>query len=329
MGKSALNLIIELGVIIMNSKLNYIMLKFSIFLFFLMSIVDLCHGQNINQNVNQNINQNTIVINNQPVIEKKEYIIKYRPIYIEKPQPRRYPRKLPAPICLQGFLWVYPEDLGTYTSGPNDIISQINRQGLHGRNNWRVPNANELQLMENYADKCGLGDGIYLSTSHRNGILRLVSTGMSIREQQDQAVAERTRQAIEEEFRAEQRAAAHRASINQQNSLVACGKGVWANGLLWASTNEGSNNPYDQGIAYRNVTYRENWRLPTESEIRTLLRQSTRYGSYYRHSSGLVIPFGVYAIQGGNNTNYIMLPNMMTSSGNASKLIRLVQDKIY
>ena len=303
--------------------------KFSLFLFLFMFVANFSYGQNINQNVNQNINQNSIIINNQPVIEKKEYIIKYRPVYIEKPQPRRYARKLPAPICLQGFLWVYPEDLGTYTDGPNDIIAQINRQGLHGRNDWRVPTTNELQLMENYAEQCGLGDEIYLSTSHSNGILRLVSTGMSVREQRNQAAAEWARQAREEELKAAQKAAAHQASIDQQNDLVTYGKGFWANDLLWASTNVGSNDSYSKGVAYSKVTCPDNWRLPTESEFRTLLRQSTKYGSYYQHSSGLVSPFGVYAIQGGNNTSYIMLPNMMTSSGNASKFIRLVQDKIY
>ncbi len=303
------------------------MKKVAIIFFILFGMV--CHSQNINQNVNQNINQNSIIINNQPVIEKKEYIIKYRPVYIEKPQPRRYAKKLPAPVCLQGFLWVYPEDLGTYAGGPNDIIAQINRQGLHGRNDWRVPTTNELQLMENYADKCGLGDGIYLSTSHRNGILRLVSTGMSVSEQRSQAAAEWARQAREDELRAAQKAAVHQASIDEQNRLVAYGEGCWVNGLLWASKNVGASDSYNKGVAYSKVTCPDNWRLPTESEFRTLLRQSTKYGSYYQHSSGLVIPFGVYAIQGGNNTSYIMLPNMMTSSGNASKFIRLVQDKIY
>ena len=306
---------------------------FTFFLFIFMFMGGVCYSQNINQNinqnVNQNINQNSIIINNQPVIEKKEYIIKYRPIYIEKPQPRRYARKLPTPIRLQGFLWVYPEDLGTYADGPNDIIAQINRQELHGRNNWRIPTTNELQLMENYAEQCGLGDGIYLSTSHRNGILRLVSTGMSVQEQHNQAAAERARQAREEELRVAQATAAHQASINKQNNLVAYGEAFWANGLLWDATNLGSDEPYNKGVAYSEVSCPENWRLPTESEFRTLLRQSTKYENYYQHSSGLVIPFGVYAIQGSNNTSYIMLPNMMTGTGNALKYIRLVQDKIY
>lgn len=51
------------------------------------------NNYNSNRNVNVNNNSNTVIINNQPVQErviyKTEYIEKYRPIYIEKPQPKR------------------------------------------------------------------------------------------------------------------------------------------------------------------------------------------------------------------------------------------------
>lgn len=313
------------------------MVKLSIFILLLISMSDVCYSQNINQNVNQNVNQNTIVINNQPVIEKKEYIIKYRPVYIEKPQPRRYARRLPAPVCLLNYLWVYPEDLGSYDGGPDGIIAQINRQGLHGRNTWRIPTSDELQLMENYADKCGLGDGIYLSTSHRNGILRLVSTGMSVKEQQQKAAAaarERARLAQQQEAaaaaRERARLAQHQAAIDQQNSIANLGRGCWVNGLLWSSSNMGTSDPHAKGIAYTNVNCPANWRLPSENEFRSLIRQSTKHSTYYQHSSGLIIPFGVYAITSNNGTNgYIMLPNMMVSSGSAPKFVRVVQDKIY
>lgn len=314
------------------------MYKFLFVFALFMFMDDFCYSQNFNQNANQNVNQNSIIINNLPVIEKKEYIIKYRPVYIEKPQPRRYARKLPAPICLQGFLWVYPEDLGTYTGGPNDIISQINRQELHGRNDWRIPTENELQLMENYADKCGLGDGIYLSASHSNGILRLVSTGMSVREQREQEAAEAAeareaelrfmQQAKEaQELRSAQWAAEYQASIDEQRRLVASGNGFLIDGIIWASTNVGSNDPYNKGVAYSSVKCPKHWRLPSESEMRALLRQSTRYENYYQHSSGLIIPFGAYAIQG--TKSYIILPSMIKSSGDISKHIRLVQNMKY
>lgn len=324
----------------MYIKTHFLAVGFPITVLLLFFTVGVCNGQNINQNanqnINQNVNQNTVVINNQPVIEKKEYIIKYRPVYIDKPQPKRTARRLSAPVCLLNYLWVYPEDLGSYANGPSDIIAQINRQGMYGRNNWRVPTDDELRLLENYADKCGLGDDIYLSTSHRNGILRLVSSGLSV---QEQKAAEKERQAQLEQLRlqrereqaeaaaqmAAQADAAHRASINRQNNLVSSGSAVFVGSLLWATSNMGARSPYDKGVAYSNISLSDNWRLPTADEFRTLVRQSTKYDTYFRHSSGLVIPFGLYAVKEG----YIMLPNMMVNSGSAAKFVRTVQNKVY
>lgn len=283
-----------------------------------------------NSVLGQNINQNTVVINNQPVIKEKEYIIKYRPVYVDKPQPKRYARKLATPICLLNYLWIYPEDLGTFPTGPSEIINKINQNGLYGRTDWRVPTDDELRLMENYANDCGLGDGIYLSTSHRNGILRLVSTGSSIQEQrlierEIQVQQERERHQAEKEAAA-QRAAANRAIVQNQKELISSGQGIVINGIIWATTNQGANSFYDKGVAYSQISYSNNWRLPTETEFRTIVKQSTACGNYYKHSSGLIIPCGTYALQGGD---YFMLPNMIVSSGNAMKHVRFVQDKRY
>lgn len=324
-----LSLIIIQDVNIMCIKTPSLTVRFSVTVLLLLSFAHgICKGQNINQN--------SVIINNQPVIEKKEYIIKYRPVYIDKPQPQRSARKLSAPVCLLNYLWIYPEDLGSYTNGPNNIIAQINRQGMYGRNSWRVPTDEELRLMENYADICGLGDDIYLSISHRNGILRLVSSGMSIQEQQ---AVEREQQAQQEALRrqreqeqaaaaadaAAQANAAHRAQINRQKNLVSSGSAVFVGNLLWATSNKGAKNQYDKGIAYSDISLNDNWRLPTADEFRALIKQSTKHDSYFMHSSGLVIPFGVYAVEEG----YIMLPIMMVSSGAAAKFVRTVQNKIY
>lgn len=291
------------------------------------------------QNYNQNVNQNTVIINNQPVIEKKEYIIKYRTVYVDKPQPRRIARKLAAPICLLNYLWVYPEDLGTYEDSPDGIISQINRQGQYGRNNWRVPTSDELRLMENYAKKCGLGDGIYLATSHRNGILRLVSTGASIQEQKQQRlIAERQRMEYlqrQNEIKSEmQRNAAiaatnaYKQSVSIQNNLISSGKAILNNGILWATKNEGAGTVYDKGIAYSDVKYTSDWRLPTETEFKNLLSQSVKCSSYYQHPCGLIIPFGVYAVKRiDGSEGYLILPEKMVSNGTIPRFVRFVQNK--
>ncbi len=294
-----------------------------------------CYGQSTYQSNYQSNHQSNVIINNQPVIEKKEYIIKYRPVYIEKPQPKRYARRLSAPICLLNYLWVYPEDLGTYTNGPEEIIRQINKQCLHGRNDWRVPTSDELCLMENYANECGLGDGIYLSTSHRNGILRLVSSGKSIQEQNYQAYSEQLQRANElaygEAQREAQKVAEQRAVINKQKHLILTEEARHIDNLLWASRNVGARDIFDKGVAYSKQPDKAGWRLPTANEFLKLVKQSTKYSNYFEHPSGLIIPNGVYTVKLSNgNEGTIMLPSMMVSgSKNMPTLFRLVQDKVY
>ena len=87
-------------------------------------IINLClltllmSGKSVAQNYNANINQNqnTVIVNNQPVIERVHYIEKYRTVYVNKPQPKRCARTLSAPVCLVGSIWVYIEDLGDFQS---------------------------------------------------------------------------------------------------------------------------------------------------------------------------------------------------------------------
>lgn len=50
--------------------------------------------------------------------------------------------------CLQGYLYVYPEKLGKSTlSGANDKIKHLNACNSFGRNNWRLPTNDELQMI--------------------------------------------------------------------------------------------------------------------------------------------------------------------------------------
>ncbi len=119
-------------------------------------------------------NQNQQIINvNVPTIEKKVYVDRYRTVYVDKP---RKAHKLSAPVQLLGYLWVYPEDIGDFSSVPIEVLLNINKNRPYGRDNWRMPTPDELSILENNADQIGLGDGIYLATDHRNGILRLVAT---------------------------------------------------------------------------------------------------------------------------------------------------------
>lgn len=50
--------------------------------------------------------------------------------------------------CLQGYLYVYPEKLGTSTlSGAKDKIKHLNACNSFGRNNWRLPTTDELKMI--------------------------------------------------------------------------------------------------------------------------------------------------------------------------------------
>lgn len=112
----------------------------------------------------------------QSAIDRPTYVNKYRTkgAFLREPI-KRTAKKLSEPVYINDFLWVYPIDLGYFTSHPNDLIAQINAQNTYGRNNWRIPTSEELMVMEDNASTIGMGDGIYMAKSHSNGILRLVS----------------------------------------------------------------------------------------------------------------------------------------------------------
>lgn len=96
--------------------------------------------------------QNIIIQqNNQPV--QKEVVVKEKvvPVYIkEKPQ------QPIQPICLHGYLYVYPEDLGEFNKEPVEIINAINKSKAYGRSTWRIPTNEELSIMENNRSRLGM-----------------------------------------------------------------------------------------------------------------------------------------------------------------------------
>lgn len=282
-------------------------------------------NQNTNQNINQLSNQNTIIINNQPVIEKVKYIEKYRTVYVDRPQPKRYARRLSAPICLLQSLWVYCEDLGDYKNhrDANEVIRMLNERGAYGRNDWRIPTSSELSLMENYADAVGLGDDIYLAIDHSNGVLRPVSTGPSIAEQeaeqdrqrQLQAMADaekRRKQLAAEQERQRQLAEDRRVreqKLYEQRQLIASGQVVLSGNTLWQHQNIGATSLYSKGDEMSNGSYRAplGWRLPTIEELlrfvkKAQYKRTVAPGGYlasYYTLDGVVLPSGVYLTMDG------------------------------
>ena len=242
-----------------------------------------CNGQNSSTNVNQN----TVVVNNQPVIEKVKYIEKYRPVYIDKPQPKRVARKLSAPVCLLKTIWVYVEDLGNFLSQEDalEIIEHLNNIGACGRNDWRIPTSAELTIMEKYADQIGLGYGIYLATSHKNGILRPVSTGLSIKEQQAAQKAEKQkvaatqkaeRQRVEAEQKRKEEQQRHEQNVlkarkQAQQEIINNGQGISDGYRIWASANVGALSTNDKGDVFSSYSPQGGWRLPSSAELKSFV----------------------------------------------------------
>ena len=101
--------------------------------------------------------QNIIIQqNNQPsngrvvekVVEKNVYI------------PVRASSKKEA-ICLHGYLYVYPEDLGSFSKYPASVIASINNNKVYGKAHWRLPTSDELTIMRQYDKELNLKSSRY------------------------------------------------------------------------------------------------------------------------------------------------------------------------
>lgn len=299
-----------------------------------------------NHNVNNNNNSNTVIINNQPVQRETVVRTETKVVYRDRPNPpeKRVARKLPAPVQLQGYLWVYPEDLGSYSSEPTSVISNINRQGKYGRDNWRVPTSEELNLMKNEADKIGLGElHLYMYDGrYSSGILRLVSTGPSVvekkkvqeqaraaerRREQERLDAERKKVEAERKRKADEAAAIARrkqAAKADQNNLIRSGRVVVYNDAVWQKKNFGANDINDPGRFVNVNELPDGWRLPTLRELRTFAYKCNHTGNRYEYA-GLVVLEGTYLVSDGDKVRVYNM-KMDAAFDNNKGLIRPVQD---
>lgn len=84
------------------------------------------------------------------------------------------PKQRSSVEVLWGYLKIFPKELGSFSSEPTNVISNINAQAQYGYNNWRIPTNEELSLLRanNY-----LGNGEYMTSEKRSGIVLLVTTG--------------------------------------------------------------------------------------------------------------------------------------------------------
>lgn len=76
-------------------------------------------------------------------------------------------------VVLEGFLKLYPEDLGEFSSEPSWFIKQINQQERYGYNSWRLPNQEELDFIRSNGYLSG---NKYMTKDDPSGVLMLVTT---------------------------------------------------------------------------------------------------------------------------------------------------------
>ena len=76
-------------------------------------------------------------------------------------------------VVLEGFLKLYPEDLGEFSKEPSWLIKQINQQERYGYNSWRLPTQEELDLIRSNGYLSG---NKYMTKEDPSGVLMLVTT---------------------------------------------------------------------------------------------------------------------------------------------------------
>ncbi len=58
-----------------------------------------------------------------------------------------------SPVCLMGYLYVFPEAIESTTSDIDGVVWQLNQHRAYGSNKWRVADIGELKLVLSHADK--------------------------------------------------------------------------------------------------------------------------------------------------------------------------------
>ena len=171
---------------------------------------------------------------------------------------------------IYGYLYVFPNELGVFQSVPTNVIRQINSQGMHGYDEWRVPTNEELSLLRANGYLSGAQ---YMTKENAAGMVLLVTTGKSVAEK-EAIKAEQARQAeIARQKEAERQAKfeAELARIQGFLSQVYVDLGL-PSGTLWRNANEGGNNAR---YTYKEAVSMFGNKLPTKQQLAELINKCT------------------------------------------------------
>ena len=89
-------------------------------------------------------------------------------------------------VVLEGFLKLYPEDLGEFSSEPSWLIKLINQQERYGYNSWRLPTQEELDFIRSNGYLSG---NKYMTKEDPSGVLMLVTTEKQKKQKVDYPIA--------------------------------------------------------------------------------------------------------------------------------------------
>ena len=164
-------------------------------------------------------------------------------------QPTPSPKTRTNVETVYGYLHVFPNELGVFQSIPTNVISNINNQGMHGYDEWRVPTNEELSLLRANGY---LSSAQYMTKENASGMVLLVTTDKSVAEK-EAIRAEQARQAeIARQKEAERQAEiARQKEAERQAELLKYVDLGLPSGTLWKNANEGGNQElysYDEAV---------------------------------------------------------------------------------
>ena len=164
-----------------------------------------------------------------------------------------------------GYLHVFPNKLGVFQGEPTNVIRNINSQGMHGYDEWRVPTNEELSLLRANGY---LSSAQYMTKENASGMVLLVTTGKSVAEKVAEKEAIKAEQARQAEI-ARQKEIERQAKLASKSAYL--NQGYVDLGLpsvtLWKNANEGGDYVL---YTYNEAVSRFGNKLPTKQQLEEL-----------------------------------------------------------